>query len=150
MPLISVTRLRVRSWRFLPAFVVLATRAGRQARRAEGNLGAALLAEAHRTFWTLTAWVDEAAMRRFMLDGAHGRGMRKLMAWCDEAAVAHWTEPSAELPTWEAAHRRLQADGRRSKVLKPSAAHEAYRIPAPVVRARGRGSVTRATRSDAE
>ena len=134
MALISVTRLRVRAWRFLPGFLLLAARAERQARRAGGNLGTSLLAEANRTFWTLTAWTDEAAMRRFMLDGAHGRGMRKLLTWCDEAAVAHWTQPDAALPTWAAAHQRLQADGRPSKVLHPSAAHAAYRIPPPVVR----------------
>ncbi len=56
------------------------------------------------------------------------------MTWCDEAAVAHWTGDGPELPTWAEAHRRLQAEGRRSKVTFPSAAHEAYRIPAPVVR----------------
>jgi hypothetical protein len=90
MPLVSVTRLRVRAWRFLPAFSVLAMRSARQARRADGNVGTSLLAEAHRTFWTLTAWTDESAMRAFMVDGAHGRGMRNLKTWCDEAAVAHW------------------------------------------------------------
>jgi hypothetical protein len=139
MALVSVTRLRVRAWRFLPGFLVLASRSGRQAKRAEGNLGTSLFAEANRTFWTLTAWTDEAAMRRFMLDGAHGRGMRRLLTWCDEAAVAHWTQPAPELPTWAAAHQRLQAEGRRSKVLHPSAAHEAYRIPPPVVRGQPRG-----------
>jgi hypothetical protein len=139
MALISVTRLRVRAWWLLPGFFVLATRAGRQSKRAEGNLGTQLLAEANRTFWTLTAWTDEAAMRRFMLAGAHGRGMRKLLTWCDEAAVVHWTQPTPALPSWAAAHERLQAEGRPSKVLHPSPAHEAYRIVPPVVRGQRRG-----------
>lgn len=138
MSVISVTRLRVRSWRFLPGFLVQALRSARQARRARGNFGTSLLAEAHRTFWTLTAWSDEASMRSFMLDGVHGQGMRKLMTWCDEAAVAHWTGEGPELPSWAEAHRRLQAEGRRSKVAYPSAAHQAYRIPAPVIRGRSR------------
>ena len=77
-------------------------------------------------------------MRSFMLNGVHGHGMRKLMTWCDEAAVVHWTNDGPELPSWEEAHRRLQAEGRRSKVTHPSAAHEAFRIPLPVVRARPR------------
>jgi heme-degrading monooxygenase HmoA len=136
MPLISVTRLRVRSWRFLPRFLVQALRSNLQARRADGNLGTSLLAEAHRTFWTLTAWTDETDMRTFMLAGAHGRGMRNLMKWCDEAAVAHWTQQDAVLPPWIEAHRRLQAEGRRSKVTHPTAEHDAYRIPQPVVRRR--------------
>ena len=136
MALISVTRLRLRSWRFVPAFFVQTIRSVRQARRADGNLGASLLAEAHWTFWTLTAWVDETDMRKFIVAGAHGRGMRKLMNWCDEAAVAHWHQPDLTLPAWAEAHRRLQAEGRRSKVTFPSPDHEAYRIPPPVVRPR--------------
>jgi hypothetical protein len=137
MALVSVTRLRVRSWRFLPAFLVQAMRSNRQARRAAGSLGTSLLAEAHRTFWTLTVWSDEGHMRTFMLAGAHGRGMRRLLEWCDEAAVVHWTQPDAALPSWSEAHRRLQAEGRRSKVNHPSPAHEAYRIAPPVVRGGG-------------
>jgi hypothetical protein len=54
-------------------------------------------------------------MRNFMLDGVLGRGMCNLMTWCDEAAVAHWTRDDHELPSWAEAHRRLQAEGRRSK-----------------------------------
>jgi hypothetical protein len=56
------------------------------------------------------------------------------MTWCDEAAVAHWIQPNSELPTWAEAHRRLQAEGRRSKVTYPSTEQEAYHIPPPVVR----------------
>lgn len=138
MALVSVTRLRVRARRFLPGFLVQALRSARQARRARGNLGTSLLAEAQRTFWTLTVWSDEASMRAFMLDGVHGKGMHKLMTWCDEAAAAHWTRDGSELPTWEEAHRCLEAEGRRSKVTYPSAAHEAFRIPPPVIRGRPR------------
>jgi heme-degrading monooxygenase HmoA len=131
VPLVSVTRLRLRSVRYLPAFALATVRAQRQARRADGHLGMALLARGARTFWTLTAWRDEAAMRAFMIGGAHGAAMAKLKHWCDEAAVAHWTQSDAGLPSWEEAHRRLQADGRRSKVLHPSPAHEAFRIDPP-------------------
>jgi Domain of unknown function (DUF3291) len=134
MPVVSVTRLRIRTWRFLPGFLIQAMRSSRQARSAEGNLGSKLLAEAHLTFWTLTAWIDEAALRKFMLGGARGRGMRKLLTWCDEAAVVRWIQDDSELPPWEEAHRRLQEEGRRSKVTHPSPAHQAFRIPAPVSR----------------
>jgi hypothetical protein len=122
----------------LPGFLIQALRSARQARRARGNLGTSLLAEAHRTFWTLTAWSDEASMRNFMLDGVHGKGMPQLMTWCDEAAVVHWSGDDPALPTWAEAHRRLQAEGRRSKVTHPSAAHREHRIPPPVIRGRSR------------
>jgi hypothetical protein len=58
--------------------------------------------------------------------------MRKLLEWCDEAALVHWNQDSRELVSWEEGHRRLQGEGRRSKVNHPSAAHDAFIIPAPV------------------
>src|SRR5437879_5317556 len=108
MVLVSITRLRIRSWRFLPMFAWYALRSSREAARAEGNLGAKLLRERRNTFWTATMWTSEAAMKNFMTSGTHGKAMRKLMEWCDEAAVVHWTQESAALPIWLEAHRRLQ------------------------------------------
>ena len=137
MALVSITRLRLRSWRFLPMFVWYVLRSARQAARAEGNLAAKLLRERRNTFWTSTNWTGEVAMRKFMTSGAHGKAMRKLAEWCDEAAVVHWTQDSAELPTWPEAYQRLQKDGRRSKVNHPSAGHLAYEFREPPVNPRG-------------
>jgi len=96
MPLVSITRLRLRSWLFLLMFAWYTLRSSRQAARAEGNLGLKLLRDRCNTFWTSTLWTGEAAMKMFMTLGAHGKAMRKLAEWCDEAAVAHWTQDSAE------------------------------------------------------
>ena len=134
MPLISVTRLRVRSFWFLPAFLVYALRSASQARSAEGNLAVKLLKDAHSTWWTSTAWDSEASMRRFMLAKPHGRVMRKLLEWCDEAALVHWNQPDASLPDWTEAHRRMQLEGRTSKVNHPTPAHSAFTLAAPVVK----------------
>jgi hypothetical protein len=131
MPFVSTTRLRVRSWRFLPIFFFQAMRSGRQAAAADGNLATRLLREQRNTFWTLTSWSSEAAMKAFMHSGVHGPVMRKLLHWCDEASMDHWTQESDELPTWPQVHTRMQRDGRRSKVNHPSAAHTAFEIPAP-------------------
>jgi hypothetical protein len=38
MPLVSITRLRVRSFRFLPAFLLGSLRSAREAKNASGNL----------------------------------------------------------------------------------------------------------------
>ena len=70
-------------------------------------------------------------MRAFMLAEPHGPAMRKLLNWCDEAALVHWTLDDPTLPSWEEAHGRLQREGRPSKVLNPTRAHAAHEIAAP-------------------
>jgi heme-degrading monooxygenase HmoA len=131
MPLVSITRLRVRSWRHLAIFFVQALRSARLAARSDGNLATMLLRDANRTFWTATSWTDERTMKAFMHAPPHGPGMRKLLEWCDEASLVHWTQESGALPSWSDAHARLQRDGRTSKVLHPSPAHEAFQIAPP-------------------
>jgi hypothetical protein len=131
MPFVSITRLRLRSWRFVPGFLWYALRSWRQARSAPGNLAALTLRDANLTFWTCTVWQDEAAMRAFMTSGAHRNAMGHLPEWCDEAAVAHWQQDTPEPPVWSEVHRRMQSDGRRSKVRHPSPAHQRFEIAAP-------------------
>lgn len=131
MPFISLTRLRVRSWRYMPQFVWHSLKSSRQARRAEGFIGGRLLIEARSTFWTVTAWKDEAAMRAYRNTGAHGAVMPKLLDWSDEASVAHWTQDTSEIPGWQDLHRRMVNEGRPSKVRHPSPAQEAKQIAAP-------------------
>jgi len=71
----------------------------------------------------VTAWEDEAAMRKYRQQGAHGRVMPRLLNWCDEAAYVHWNQDTPELPDWSQAHRRLVSEGKLSKVYHPSPAH---------------------------
>ena len=134
MPLVSITRLRVRSWRYLPAFAVATFRSAFQARRAKDNLAVTILREAHNTFWTRSLWTDEAAMKSFMVSGVHRTVMPKLLEWCDEASVARWLQDSAQEPTWEEVHQRMQHDGRASKVNHPSEAHHRFDLPTLQVR----------------
>src|ERR1700735_4157974 len=135
MYFVSLTRLRVRFWRYLPAFYGQARRSALQAKSAQGALAVSVLREAHHTFWTRTVWNSEQAMRSYMLSGIHRQAMRRLPEWCDEASVAHWTQESPEPPSWEEAHQRLQESGRPSKVNHPSEAHSnSLSIPAPRIR----------------
>ena len=129
--LISVTRLRVRSFWFLPGFLSYSLKSANQARNSAGNLGVELLRDARNTYWTCSAWQDEAAMRAFLLAEPHKTAMGKLANWCDEASVVHWQQDTAELPDWQEAHRRMATQGRRSRVRHPSEAHQDFRIPAP-------------------
>jgi heme-degrading monooxygenase HmoA len=131
MLFVSVTRLRVRALRYLPAFAFNALRAARQAKTAPGNLAVSLLADSNLAFWTRTLWNDQDAMRAFMLSGAHRRMMPRLPDWCDEASVAHWTQDSLETPSWLEVHGRMQTQGRRSKVNHPSEGQQRFEIPVP-------------------
>ncbi len=131
MPLVSVTRLRVRASHYLPGFLLGSIGALVQAKRAAGNLSASVLRDAHLAFWTRTVWNDEGAMRGFMLSGMHRRLMPRLLDWCDEAAVVHWISDAAQPPSWPDAHRRLQGEGRPSKVRFPSDAQRRFDIPPP-------------------
>jgi hypothetical protein len=134
MPVIAITRLRVRSWSYLPVFVIQTLRIARQAARADGSLAVMLLRDRGNAFWTSTGWSSEASMKAFMHAKPHGPTMRSLLGWCDEASLVHWTQGGPDLPRWDAAHRRLETDGRPSTVNHPSAAHTALRFPPPVVR----------------
>lgn len=131
MTFISVTRLRVRSLRYMLSFLWQTLKVARQAQHSHHFLGGRILREARNTFWTVTSWEDEEAMRAFRQDGAHGRVMRRLLVWCDEASYVHWSQESLELPDWREAHRRLLQDGKLSKVHHPSPAHEAKQILEP-------------------
>jgi hypothetical protein len=106
-------------------------RIGRQATRADGNLAVKVLRDRRNAFWTWTSWDCESSMKEFMLAPPHGPAMRKLLEWCDEAALVHWTEESDELPAWSEAHRRMLRWGRLSKVNHPSDAQKAFRIDEP-------------------
>ena len=99
MPFVSVTRLRVRSRRYVPGFLIQSLRSALQAKRAAGNLAVSVLRDAERAFWTRTVWLDEAAMRSFMQSGVHRRVMVRLPEWCDEAALVHWVQDTDQPPS---------------------------------------------------
>jgi hypothetical protein len=131
MNFVSLTRLRIRSIRFMPLFAIHAFRSRMQVSSAPGFQTGALLADRSRTFWTMTAWDSQESMRAYMTTGAHKKAMPRLLHWCDEASVAHWTQPDATLPSWMEADRRMRDSGRASKVSHPSPRHASlsYRPP---------------------
>ena len=131
MGVASVTRLKLRSWRYLPPFALETLASARQAARTPGFLGGAILNDRDLTFWTLTAWENEAALKAFMMTGAHARVMPKLIMWCDEAAVARWEAEA--LPGWDEAVAKLKTAGRPSRVKFPSVRHKDLDFPRPVM-----------------
>jgi hypothetical protein len=129
MAFVSVTRLHVRSVWFLPQFLVYAFSSARQAQKSAGFLGGRLMRDKSKAFWTLTVWSDAKAMEAYRIAGMHLASMPKLLNWCDEASLAHWTQDSAGVPEWGEAYRRMVEDGRPSKVNHPSASQLVHRIP---------------------
>lgn len=125
MAFVSVTRLRLRSLLYLPLFLIHAIPSFNQARKAAGNFGVQTRQETVKTFWTLSVWEDEAAMRNYMMSGAHSQAMPKLIKWCDEASVAHWHQAGTEIPTWQKAEEQMLKIGRLSRVNHPSSNHAA-------------------------
>jgi heme-degrading monooxygenase HmoA len=138
MTFVSLTRLRIRSFRFVPLFALHTWRSLRQVRSAPGFQTGAILADRNWTFWTMTAWDSEESMRQFMLSGSHKTAMPHLVEWCDEASVAHWTQQEALVPSWIEADRRMREGGHSSKVRNPSPKHAtlAYRAPRTIAGAK--------------
>jgi len=124
--LVSVTRFRLRSLRFLPFFLLHANRAIAQIRKADGFVAGAVQRDANLAFWTMSVWRDELAMRAYGSSGAHRKAMPHLAEWADEASVGHWRQMGLDLPEWPEAVRRLREEG-RSVPLK----HPAPRLPEP-------------------
>ena len=131
MTFVSVTRLRLRSLRFLPVFLWTNELVVRQLTASPGFRKGRLLIDKHRTFWTLTLWSDQASVRQFRDAAAHRVAMPKLLNWCDEASLAHWEQSEDALPAWPDAWARLLREGRPSRVRYPSAEHTQLAFPAP-------------------
>jgi hypothetical protein len=127
---LSITRLRLRHWRYLPLFLIYTTASSRQARRTPGFVAGWLGASGSMTFWTTTVWRDDGAMKAFRDQSWHRAAMPKLLDWCNEAAVARVQQEGDGLPDGSGAYDTLLSRGRLSKVRHPSAAHAAGQLAA--------------------
>jgi hypothetical protein len=131
MAFISVTRLRIRSVRFMPHFALLLFGTRRQVKAAPGFQRGSLLADRQLVFWTLTVWDNAQSMRDYMLAGAHRAAMPRLVNWCDEASVVHWEIEGDASPSWPEADHRMRESGRASKIRHPSPRHANLSYLAP-------------------
>jgi len=120
---VSVTRLRLRSWRFLPGFALHSLRSRSQIRSSPGFLRGCFARDSWLSFWTITIWTDELSMKAFRNSGAHLKAMPRLSNWCDEASYVHWEQRDDLLPTGATVFDRLRDTGKLSKVRRPSPAH---------------------------
>lgn len=122
--LASITRLRLRSWRFLLPFVLHASRSQKQAQAAQGCFGVITRKTRGLAFWTLSVWEGEAQLRAYLASHPHRSAIPKLFPWCDEAATTHWNVESPSLPQWTEATAKLLENGRLLRVRFPSEAQK--------------------------
>jgi heme-degrading monooxygenase HmoA len=123
---VSVTRLHLRSRRFLLPFLFYTWRSARQVKRSHGFRGGQIGNDAQSGNWTITVWDGEADMRAFRNADPHKTAMRKLLDWCDEASFAHYAADTDQLPSADIAYDCLRT-GKISKVNHPSPEHAAGR-----------------------
>ena len=71
MPVIVVTRLRLRDPALLDEFFTDAVAAIEQATKSEGNLGADALADADNAWWSVTAWQERRLMQAYVDSEPH-------------------------------------------------------------------------------
>ena len=132
MPVIVVTRLRLRDAALPDEFFTDAVAAIEQATKSEGNLGADALADADNAWWSVSAWQDRRLMRAFVGTEPHRDISARLDHYCDEATFVDWEQASPDLPDWPTSWRHLTADGQVAELTHPSAANQTRDFPPPV------------------
>ena len=133
MPVIVVTRLRLRDPALFDEFFGRAVAVVEQAKNSQGNLGADVLAEANNTYWTRTAWQERDLMNAFVGNEPHLSTMGRIADWCDEATFIDWEQASTDLPDWQDGYQRLVANGQPASLTHATKAHHTRDFPAPVV-----------------
>jgi hypothetical protein len=132
MPVIVVTRLRLKDPALLDEFFTDAVAAIEQAQKSEGNLGADALADADNAWWSVSAWTGRDPMRAFVGNQPHLTIKGRLDHYCDEATFVDWEQDSADLPDWQTSYQHLIADGRVASLTHPSDANQTRAFPPPV------------------
>lgn len=132
MPVIVVTRLRLKSPAVLDEFFTDAVAAIEQAQQAAGNLGVDALADAGNVWWSVSAWQERGQMRAFVRGQPHLSITARLDRFCDEATFVDWEQDGPELPDWQTSWRHLVADGYAAELTNPSASNQTRAFPPPV------------------
>ena len=129
MPFVSVTRLRVKSLLYLIPFMRANEASVKELKGSIGLLKGKELIDKKLTFWTVTLWENEDAMKKFRGSPAHRNAMQQLPRWCDEASYHHWIQEGNEFSDWNMISEKLFTEGKLSKVRKPSNAQINNQFP---------------------
>lgn len=102
---------RLQRYRDVVPFLRASMRLRRAAAAAPGSVGLGLAASPLRkTFWTLSTWESDDALRGFTASAEHRRVMARFRGASAESRFVFWSivAPAAP-PTWAEARERLQA-----------------------------------------
>ncbi len=132
MPVIVVTRLRLKDPALLNEFFTAAVAAIEQAQKSDGNLGADALADANNAWWSVSAWTERRPMQAFVGTEPHLAISKRLDHFCDEATFVDWEQASPDLPDWQTSWRHLTADGKVAELTHPSDANQTRAFPPPI------------------
>jgi quinol monooxygenase YgiN len=132
MPLIVVTRLRLKDPALLDEFFAAAVAAIEQAQKSDGNLGVDALADAANAWWSVSAWTGRPSIQAYVDTEPHAGISTRLDHFCDEATFADWEQDRPDLPDWQTSWRHLTADGKAAQLTHPSAANQTRAFPPPV------------------
>ena len=119
---VSVTRLKLRRWYFLPIFLFINFFVIRKFRRAPGLIQGKVMVDYHLAFWTLSLWAQETDMRQFRNGPRHLKAMRKTPEWACEAVSYSWTRNTLDFPPWNEVCEKLKTLGKYSTLNHPSEA----------------------------
>jgi hypothetical protein len=102
--------LPLKSYRGFPRLVRFVIATVRQMYGSRGAIGVTLRAEfLARTFWTLSAWQDEPALREFVMKQPHLDAMKQMQPYMKPAHFLRWKVRGSELPLrWPDAVRRFK------------------------------------------
>lgn len=132
MPIMVVTRLRLRDPKLLDEFFTAAVACLEQSKRAAGSLGGDVFADANDTWWTVSAWNQRASIDEFINAEPHLGTELRMGDWCDEATFVDWEQDSADLPDWQVSYRHLIAEGRSAELSHASPGNDSRAFSPPV------------------
>ena len=131
MPVIVVTRLRLKDPALLDEFFTAAVAAIEQAQKSDGNLGADALADAGNAWWSVSAWTGRPPMQAFVDAEPHLGISKRLDHFCDEATFvelgAGQPRPAGLADQLAPPHRRRQG----GTTHPPLGRKPDPRVPAP-------------------
>src|SRR5580658_10249115 len=105
---VMASRLELRRLSDVPSFLAAALRIRRQMLASPGALGVSLIARPlYRTFWTLSAWQDQAALSAAVGREPHRQIMKRFRPRMTGSSFVTWTATGLPIP-WDEALRRLE------------------------------------------